>query len=168
MKKLLCAFMCILFLSGCGSVKTKENINEIPDFYGFVTNFKANVNDVEISGRAEYMAFQKLTLTFTSPETLKDMKINVKDGNCEITLQELSFSVPNDKLPFNALSVSILSCGDNVKGATVENNKYTFMSSGNKCELFVNEKTKAFEKLTVNGAELVTFQNFTYYMGQTQ
>ncbi len=160
--------MCILLLSSCTSEKTKDAENEIPDFYGFTTDVYTTVNDVKICAKAQYVAFDTLTLTFASPETVKDMIINVKDGECEVTLHELSFLLPNDKLPFNALCVSLASCGENIKSATLENGCYSFMSGENQCQIFINEETKSFEKMVVNGVYTLFFENFTYNLGQSE
>ncbi len=155
-------------LAGCTKQKSKEVENEIPDFLGFTTEFQATVNDVKLCGKAEYVAFNTLTMTFTAPETLKDMKITVKDGECEITLCELSFSLPCESLPFKALPNVLISCGENIKSAKLENGFYTFVSNDNKCEIYVENNTKRFQKLVVNGADTIFFENFTYNLGQSE
>ncbi len=154
-------------LAGCTKQKTKEVENEIPDFFGFTTDFETTVNDVKICGKAEYVAFNTLKMTFTSPETLKDIKINVKDGECEITLCELSFSMSCDSLPYKALPNLILSCGENIKSSKHENGVYSFVQNDNKCEIYAENETKHFQKLVVNGVDTIFFENFTYNLGQS-
>ncbi len=155
-------------LSSCTSQKSKEVENEIPDFYGFTTDVYTTVNDVKISGKAHYIAYNTLTLTFTSPETLKDMKIIVKDGECEVTLHELSFSLSNESLPFNALSNAILSCGENVKSATYKSGIYSYISNENRYEIYADNDTKNFQKLVINGTDTLYFENFRYITGQSE
>ena len=70
MKKLLCIFICVLLFAGCE--KTKEAENEIPDYYGFTTEVETVVNDISISADAEFTENDKLVLTLTSPESVKE------------------------------------------------------------------------------------------------
>ena len=168
MKKILCVFVCILFLAGCGNQSTKEVENKIPDFYGFGTDVYTVVNDVKICAKAEYTSFDKLVLTFTSPETVKDMQIICKDGECEVNLYELSFLISNEQLPFNSLCVCLKSCAESIKSATAENGYYSFVSNGYKCKLYVDDETKHFQKLAVNETDILFFENFKYYSGQDE
>ena len=78
MKKILCIFICVLLFAGCEK-SPKEVENEIPDFYGFRTDVKTMVNDVNISANAEYTELGGLVLTLTSPESVKGMKIIIID-----------------------------------------------------------------------------------------
>lgn len=168
MKRVILVFVFVLFLAGCQTQKNKELENEIPDFYGFSTDVYTVANDVKICAKAEYTSFNELVLNFTEPETVKDMQIICKDGECEVKLQELSFFVSRDNLPFNALCVCLESCGENIKSATNENGCYTFMSKGYKCELYVENETKKFQKLAINGTDVLFFESFEYYTGQSQ
>ena len=105
MKKFLCIFICILLFAGCE--KTKESQNEIPDFYGFKTDVKTVVNDISITANAEFTEIDKLVLTLTSPESVKGMKISIKDNECTIDYHSLSFSVLLKSMPFDSLCVSL-------------------------------------------------------------
>ncbi len=166
MKKILCIFVVLVItLSGCE--KTKKVQNEIPDFIGYKARVVTTVNDVEIHADAHYLETDSFQLTFVAPETLKDMKIIVKDGECEVTLDSLSFNFALETLSFNSLIVSLKSCGDNIKSATCKKNIYQFASMNNTCELELDETTKKFKKLIINGKNTVVFESFDYILGQS-
>ncbi len=167
MKKLLCVFVCILLLSGCGKTNTKENKNEIPDFTGFSTDVKTTLNDVNISAGTQYSEVSGFLVTLNSPESVKGMKIMCKDGECKIDFHELSFVIPHKKLPLTSFFVALESCAENIKTATYENGYYSYNINGNACNLYIDEETKHFQKLSVNGEDTLFFENFQYVMGQT-
>ncbi len=166
MKRFLCFFICVLLLTGCEK-SSKEVENEISDFYGFKTDVKTVVNNINISASAEYIEFDKLVLTLTSPESVKGMKISIKDGECEIEYQSLSFSVPLRSMPFDSLCVSLNACAENIQTAKYENGYYTYYSNGNTYRLYTDEKTKDFTKIKVNEKEIITFENFLFLTGQS-
>ena len=166
MKKILCVFVCILFLAGCGRINTKENI--IPDFIGFRTDVKTTFNNVEISAYAEYDEIQGLSVTLKTPESVNGMKIMCKDGECKIDFHELSFVIPHKELPFSSFFVALESCAENIRISTYENGYYSYTVNGNMCQIYVDEETKKFVKLSVNGADMLFFENFEYVMGQTE
>lgn len=168
MKKLLCVLVCILLLAGCNNNNAKEVENEIPDFNGFKTDVYTDVNGIKISAYAEYSVIDELVLTITSPESAKGMKIISKDGECKVDFQELSFSFSDEYLPFNAVCVSLKSCAENIKTATAENEYYSYSINGYNCHLYVDDETKHFQKLTVNGTDTLIFENFEYFTGQTE
>lgn len=168
MKKILCIIVCILLLAGCGKNISKEVEYEIPDFNGFGADVYTVVNDVKICAHAEYVEFDNLTLTITSPESVKGMEIICKDGECKINLNELSFLISDEQLPFNALCVSLKNCVENIKTAVAENGYYTYTVNGYNCHLYVDDETKHFQKLSVNGTDALFFENFQYYSGQTK
>lgn len=166
MKRILCVFVCILLLSGCERINTKEN--EIPDFMGFRTDVKITFNNVEISAYTEYDEVQGLSIVLKKPESVKDMRIVCKDGKCKIDYQELSFSFSHKKLPYSSFFVALESCAENIKTSIYENGYYSYVVNGNICHLYVDEKTKNFVKLSVNETDMLFFENFEYVMGQTQ
>lgn len=160
--------MCILVLSGCGRINTKENKNEIPNFTGFSTDVKTTFNNIEIMASAEYDEISGLCVTMISPESMKGMKIMCKDGECKLDFHELSFVISHKKLPFTSFFVALESCAENIKTATYENGYYSYNVNGNLCNLYIDEETKHFRKLTVNGTDTLFFENFQYVMGQTK
>lgn len=164
MKRILCVFICILLFAGCEK-DSKEVKNEIPDFYGFKTDVKAVVNDVNISASAEYTEFDKLVLTFTAPESVNGMKMTIKDSECEIEYQSLSFSVPVTGMPFDSLCVSLNACAQNAEIAKLENDYYSYSYDRNTYHLYIDDETKCFRKITVNENEIVVFENFQFIYG---
>ncbi len=164
MKRFLCVFICFLLLAGCEK-NSKEVKSEFPDFYGFKTEVKTTVNDVNVSAIAEYVEHSGLALTFTSPESVKGMKMSIKDGECEITMQSLSFVVPIQSMPYDSLCVSLNSCVENIRTAKYENGCYTYSKDGNTYHLYVDDKTKVISKIAVNEKEVVTFSNFCFSQG---
>ena len=166
MKKLLCIFICILLFAGCE--KTKEAENEIPDFYGFKTDVKAIVNDISITANAEFTEIDNLVLTLTSPESVKGMKISIKDNGCIIDFHSLSFSVPLKSMPFNSLCVGLNACAGSVKTAEYNTDHYSYSYDGHTYNLYVEKETGCFKKITVNENEIITFENFQFYTGQTK
>lgn len=166
MKRFLCIFICILLFAGCQK-NSKEVESEIPDFYGFRTDVKTIVNNVNISANAEYTELDKLVLTFISPESVKGMKMIIKDGECEILYHSLSFSVPVESMPFDSLCVSLNACAENVKTANRENDYYVYSSDGSTYHLYVDGETKHFKNIKVNENVIITFENFQFLTGQT-
>ena len=164
MKKLLCIFVCILLFAGCEKI-TKEVKNEIPDFYGFITDVKAVVNDVNISANAEYTEFDGLVITLTSPESVDGMIIKIKDDECEILYRSLSFFVPVNSMPFDSLCVSLDACARNAKTAVYQNDSYVYSYNGNTYNLYIDSKTNHFHKIAVNENEIMTFENFEFLYG---
>ena len=144
-----------------------ENKNEIPDFRGFKTDVYTEINGIKISGSAVYSELDGLVLTLTSPDSVNEMKIICKDGECKVTLCELSFSVLRGHLPFNSVIVGLVACGENAKTSIYENDSYKFTANGYTYELYVDEETKCFQKITSDGKDVLYFENFKYNMGQT-
>ncbi len=165
MKRFLCIIFVILILTGCEKEKTKES--EIPDYRGFETDVCTEINEMKITGYAVYSEIDGLAFVVTSPESVKGMEIICKDGECKINLHELSFSLPYERLPFNAIFVSLMACSENAKSAICENEYYKFRSKEYTYHLYVDEETKNFQKLMVDGNVILTFENFQYIMGQT-
>ena len=166
MKKFLCILLCVLLFAGCEK-SSKDAEDEIPDFYGFRTDVKTTVNNVSISANAEYTELYGLVLTFTSPESVKGMKIKIKDDECEILYHSLSFVIPISALSFKSLCVSLDACAKGVKTAVFENNYYTYSYGGNTYHLYIDDATKKFNRITVDENEILTFENFQFLTGQT-
>ncbi len=164
MKKLLCIFVCVLLFAGCEK-SSKEVKNEIPDFYGFKTDVKTIVNDVNISALAEYTEFNGLNLTLTSPESVNGMIIKIKDNECEMLYHSLSFFVPIYSMPFDSLCVALNSCAKNAKTAIYQNDNYVYSCDGNTYHLYIDNETNHFHKISVNENEIITFENFEFIYG---
>ena len=165
MKKFLCVVCAILMLSGCGLEKSKEGKNEIPDFTGFSADVYTEINDIKVSGSAEYTELDGLVLTLTSPETLAGMEIICKDSECRVTLHELSFSVLYENLPPNSLPTSLMACAENAKTAIYENGTCKFTVNGYTYQLYMDEN--GFVKLLADGNDILHFKNFQFKTGQT-
>jgi hypothetical protein len=165
MRKLLCVLIVFLLLAGCEKEKTKEN--EISDYRGFKTDVYTEINDIKIKGCALYSEPDNLVLTLTSPESVKGMEIICKDGECKVNFHELSFLIAYEHLPFNAIFVSLITCAQNAKSATYENGCYKFKVKEYTYQLYIDEETRNFQNLMVDGTEILYFDNFEYIMGQT-
>lgn len=149
-------------------MNTKDNKNEIPDFLGFSTDVKTTFNNVDLWASATYNEITGLSVIMNAPESVKGMKIMCKDGECKIYFQELSFSITHKRLPFTSFFVSLESCAENIKSAIPENGCYLYNVNGNLCRLCVDEESKHFQKLSINGNDVLFFDNFQYVMGQTK
>ncbi len=166
MKRFLCVLICLLLLAGCEK-NSKEVENEILGFYGFRTDVKTVVNGINISAVAEYTETDKLILTLTSPDSVKGMTIKIKDGECEIEYQSLSFFVSVSSMPFDSLCVSLNGCAENFKTADYVNNYYSYSMDGYIYHLYVDKETNNFYKIMVNDNEIITFENFRFLNGHT-
>ncbi len=164
MKRFLCIFICVLLFAGCEK-SSKEVKDEISDFYGFRTDIKMVVNDINISANSEYTELDGLIISLTSPESVKGMKMVIKDGECEILYHSLSFSVPVNSMPFNSLCVSLNACAENVKTARYENGYYVYSFNGNTYHLYIDSETNQFNKITINENDVITFKNFQFIYG---
>ncbi len=168
MKKILCIFVCILLLGGCGKGNSKEVENEPADFGGFSCTVRTAVNEIEICADAKYIPYESLTFSFTSPEAVNGMTVNCKSGEYELQVKGLTFTVSGDKLPFSMMCRTLEDCLDKVQGTLPEKDLqtgatvYTYNSGTNICKLYVDSDTGAFKKLTVNGADTLIFENFAF------
>ena len=149
-------------------MNTKENKNEIPDFKGFSTDVKTTFNNVNLCASVIYNEITGLSVVMNAPESVEGMKIVCKDGECKIDFQELSFIIPHKTLPFTSFFVALESCAENAKTSIPENDCYSYNVDGNVCRLYVDEETKHFQKLSINGNDVLFFDNFQYVMGQTE
>lgn len=165
MKRLLCIFICVLLFAGCE--KTKDAENEIPDFYGFKADVKTVVNGTNISAKAEFTENEKLVLTVVSPESVEGMRISIKDEECEVDFNSLSFFIPLESMPPDSLCVCLNACAKSVKTADFVTDHYSYSYKGYTYNLYVDEMNR-FNKITVNENAILTFENFEYYTGQTK
>lgn len=166
MKKLLCVFLCVLLLGGCGKKNPKEAENESLDFGGFESIVRTTVNDVDVSAKAVYTPFESLRLKFLTPQTVKDTEIICESGEYSITAYGLTFALSGDKMPFSMLCKVLEDCLDKVRGAepAAEGGSavYTYNSNGSVYKLYADSQTKAFEKLTADGTDVLFFENFEF------
>ena len=163
MRKILCVFIALLLLGGCGGKNSKEVENEPLDFGGFQTTVKTVINDITVSADAVYKPYESLDFTFTSPETVSGMQISCCDGEYTLTSNGLKFTFAGDKMPFSMLCKALENCLDSVRGAVPDaDGAYTYNSDGRLCKLFVNTDTGCFERLTVDGADVLYFENFAF------
>lgn len=171
MKKVLCILLCILLLGGCGILKTKDLEKEPLNISGFNTVVKTKINDIEICGNARYVMSDGLYFDFLAPETINGVKVICHNGEYEINFEGLSISVAGDKLPFNMVCNALETCLNNVQGSTplVDENQlvYTYNAKNHLCKLYAEKDTKHFIKLTVDGIDVLNFENFQY-VGQTE
>ncbi len=165
MKKLLCILLCIVLLHGCE--KKKENKNEIPDFIGFKTKINTIINDVKISAEAEYESLGKLILTFSLPESVSGMQIILVDGEYNVKYDDLLFSVLAENMSYNMIGEMIITCAENIKTATIENNCYIFLSDNHIYKMILDE-SKGFKTLTIDNTYVIEFEDFEYIMGHTE
>lgn len=168
MKKILCIFICLILLGGCSFEKIKEVKKEPLEISGFNTVIKSNFNSVQISANAEYVPFQSLNFTFNSPETVKDMQILCSNGEYTVNMNKLSFTFAGDKMPFNMICRTLETCINSVQGVTPEKDPQTdllvfsYNADGHICKLYAEKETRIFVKLSVDGADLLFFENFQY------
>ncbi len=168
MKKILCIFMCLVMLGGCSTLKIKEVKKEPLEISGFNTIIKSNLNNVQISANVEYVPYQSLSFTFISPETVKNMQILCSNGEYTINMNKLSFAFSSDKLPFNMVCKTLETCIDSVQGVSPEVDAetdlliFSYNADGHICKLYTEKEKRNFVKLSVDGNELLFFENFEY------
>lgn len=168
MRKILCIFVCILLFGGCSEMKTKDVTEEMLDFGGFECVIHANVNDIEISAKTVYTPFESLLLMYMSPATVQNMKISCNFDEFTAEIGELSFVQSVDKMPNEMICRVLRDCINNARGTTPEYDPESgyavckYEVSGRRYELFINRQTACFEKLSVDGKEIITFENFVF------
>ncbi len=167
MKKILCLVLCLFVLGGCTD-KSKENKNEPLEISGFRSLVTTNLNGIEISAQAEVLSIDDITVTITAPATVKDMKFTYKNGEYDVQYKGFDFGISLEALPLDNIIQNIKACLNSVQGALPsgekagENLLYSYTSNGHSYSLYVNAETKAFEKVTADEMEVLTFQNFEY------
>ena len=168
MKKILCIFICLILLGGCSFEKIKEVKKEPLEISGFNTIIKSTLNNVQISANAEYVPYQYLNFTFTSPETIKDMQILCSNGEYTVNMNKLSFTFTSEKLPFNMICRTLETCINSVQGISPETDTeldllvFSYNADGHICKLYTEKETRNFVKLSVDGNDLLFFENFEY------
>ena len=168
MKKVLCIVMVLMLLSGCGMFNTKDVKKEPLIFSGFNAVVTTEINDITISGNAEYSADDSLKFEFIQPETVKGATVLCCDGEYKIQFHDISVSFPSEKLSFNMICRAIETCVNNVQGKTPEIDGqskmlvYSYTADNHLCQLYVESETKYFVKLTVDGVDTLSFENFQY------
>ena len=174
MKKILCIFICLIMLGGCSLEKIKEVKKEPLEISGFNTIIKSNFNNVQISANVEYMPYKSLNFTFNSPKTLKDMQILCSNGEYTVNMNKLSFTFASEKMPFNMICKTLETCINSVQGTTPENDAQTdllvfsYNADGHICKLYTEKETRNFVKLSVDGNDLLFFENFEYRDKQSE
>lgn len=173
MKKVLCILFCILLLGGCGTLKTKDLEKEPLNISGFNTVVKTKINNIEICGNASYVVSDALYFDFVSPKTINGTKIVCRNGEFEVDFNDLSITLAGNKLPFNMICNALETCINNVQGTTPQIDNitnqlvYTYNAENHLCKLYAEKETKQFIKLTIDGADVLFFENFQY-VGQTE
>ena len=168
MKKILCVFMCLIILGGCNVEKIKDDKKEPLEISGFNTIIKSTVNNVQISANADYVPYKSLNFTFTSPETVRNMQILCSNGEYTVNMNKLSLTFTGEKLPFNMICRTLETCINSVQGVTPEKDMQTdllvfsYNADGHICKLYTEKETRNFVKLSVDGNDLLFFENFEY------
>lgn len=168
MKKILCVFMCLIILGGCNVEKIKDVKKEPLEISGFNTIIKSNFNNVQISANAEYVPYQSLNFTFKSPESVKDMQILCSNGEYTVNMNKLSFTFTGEKLPFNMICRTLETCINSVQGVSPETDAetdllvFSYNADGHICKLYTEKEIRNFVKLSVDGNDLLFFENFEY------
>lgn len=173
MKKVLCILFCILLLGGCGTLKTKDLKKEPLNISGFNTVVKTKINNIEICGSALYVVSDGLYFDFVAPDTINGTKVICRNGEYQISFNGLSINISGEKLPFNMVCNALETCINNVQGTmpvidnTTNQFVYTYNAQNHLCKLYTDKETKNFIKLTIDGVDVLLFENFEY-VGQTE
>lgn len=173
MKRVLCILLCILLLGGCRTLKTKDLEKEPLNISGFNTVVKTKINNIEICGNARYVVSDALYFDFVAPKTINGTKVVCRNGEHQLHFNDLSISLVGEKLPFNMVCNALETCINNVQSSTPQLDNatnllvYTYNVQNHLCRLYAEQETKHFVKLTVDGADVLLFENFEY-VGQTE
>ncbi|MBQ7974851.1 MAG: hypothetical protein IJ300_04110 [Clostridia bacterium] len=163
MKKLLCVFICIVLLAGCE--KPKDDENEFAEFYGFSTCIKATVNEINIVADAKYDLLNGLEIIVREPDSANEMIVKLKDGECEINFQELSFSFSSSGLPPNSPFIALERLAKSISTMEKQGNFYKFTCENETYYLYTNEN--GFYKLSTESNTILFFENFKFVNVQT-
>lgn len=168
MKKILCAFICILLLGGCSDGKAKENQNEPLDFGGFECVVRAETNGIGIAAKTVYTPYENIALAFLEPEAAKGTEISCKAGEYTVTAHGMTLTLTAGKAPFAMVCRQLEECLNSVRGVMPQTDGesgecfYTYSGSAAEYRLYTDSETGVFKRLTAGGETLLTFENFTF------
>ena len=134
---------------------------------------KTQINNIEVCSNAHYVVSDALYFDFVAPKTINGTKIVCRNGEYEVDFNDLSITLAGDKLPFNMICNALETCINNVQGTTPQIDSvtnqlvYTYNAENHLCKLYAEKETKHFIKLTIDGADVLLFENFQY-VGQTE
>lgn len=113
-KYLLCILLAAMLLfSGCALQKTKPDKADVSSFFENINaSFSASFGGLETEGNISFTP-DKLTLEFTSPQTVSGLRITVYENEVTLSLGNLEITKQNSPVTkqFNAVKLfSVLNC----------------------------------------------------------
>lgn len=137
MKKIFCRLICIVMaLCVCGCEK-KANSLSLDNLYSITAH--AQQEDFECEMSLTRLGNDGWDITFTSPDTIKDMNITYEGENSKISYMGLEATVPKEQMKLTSSCESITSILDNfAKGKEIQ---------------FTKEKNEIYAKANVNEDE---------------
>ena len=119
MKKLFCGLICIVLTVSLYGCEKKASSLSLDNLYS--VNAIAEENDFESEMSLTRLGNDAWDVTFTSPDTIKDMNITYEGENTKITYMGLETTVPKQQLEYTSSCQCITSVLDNfAKGKDIE------------------------------------------------
>ena len=102
------------------------------------------------------------------------MQILCSDGEYIVNMNKLSFTFASEKMPFNMTCKTLETCINSVQGVTPEKDTQTdllvfsYNADGHICKLYTEKETRNFVKLSVDGNDVLFFEDFHYRDKQSE
>lgn len=119
MKKYICGLICIVMaICACGCEKKASSLS-LANLYSVTAH--AQQEDFECAMSLARLGNNAWDVSFTSPDSIKDMNITYEDGNAKITYMELETTVSKEQIKFSSSCEFItLVLDDFSKGKEIE------------------------------------------------
>lgn len=164
MKKFICGIVCIIItICICGCEKKTSSVS-LDNLYSVTACVQQEDFECEMS--LTRLGNNAWDITFSSPETIKDMNVTYENGNAKITYMGLETTVSKEQMKFTSCCECITSVLDNFsKGKEIEftkENSQIFAKgtvNNNDYKLIFDSKSKALNGLECEGLE-ATFSDY--------
>lgn len=159
MKKYICGLICIVMAFCLCSCEKKASSHSLDNLY--TVNAHAQQEDFECEMSLTRLGNNAWDITFTSPDSIKDMNITYEDGNAKISYMGLETTIAKEQMKFTSSCDCITTALDNfAKGKEIEftKDKNQIFAKGkageNEYKLIFDNKSKGLVGLSCDDLEV--------------